>query len=406
MVFKVLGGSRICGETVASGSKNAALPVLFATLLTDGVSTVRRVPDITDVAVAVRLIGTYGAVVRRTGDVLTVDTRKLHDADPDPCLLSKIRGSSYLLGAALARFSRVKIPQVGGCAFDTRPIDLHLFALARLGARQDGDLLTCPRLRGAEIPFPKISVGASVNALLAASSAEGESRILNAASEPHIDSLIAFLRSAGAEIVRERDGVVRVCPGRLHGGEVTLCADTVEAGTYLVGGALTGGDVTVHRLPPEEIRAPLAVLSAVGCRVECGDGFVRVSGAPCVRGEVTTAPYPGFPTDLAPVFAPLFALCGGSVTETVWKNRFGYLSGLSSFGVRSVREGQTAEILPSRFRPATAKAPDLRGGASLLLAALAAEGESRVGDGELLLRGYEHLTEKFSALGAHIRSEP
>ncbi len=400
--FIINGGKRLGGSITVGGSKNAALPMIFSTVLMHGESVIDGVPDITDVRVALALIENMGASCRRAGDKLYVDTTHLEYVTPDRELASRIRASAYLLGATLGRFGRADICTVGGCSFDKRPIDMHLGAARSLGAVQNYDELTAKKLHGADVIFEKISVGATVNAILMASVASGRTRIYGYAREPHVLSLIDFLVSAGAHI-KVLPEYIEAEGRELHGGRATVIPDMVEAGTYLALSLAT-------RSPLEIIGADRCDLSSfLGCLVDAGatlqfsERSVTADGSLDEPAVITAAPHPAFATDLQPQMAPLLAsFCGGRITDTVWRSRFGYLSELAKHGVRYERADNTALIKPSSLHPARTTAPDLRGGASLLIAALAAEGQSRIDSAEIIDRGYENVIKKLRTVGADI----
>ena len=401
--FVVEGGRRLCGSVKISGAKNAALPILFSLLLTRGESYVENLPDIGDVRVALAILSSYGVKLRRTGESLIADTRDLTDAEPDESLVRAIRASSYLLGGALARFGRVTIRSYGGCNFADRPIDMHLSAAEALGALRDGDQLCAQTLRGGRIVFEKISVGATVNALLLAATAQGMTEIYGAAKEPHVGALISFLNSAGADI-REEEGSLTVhgTGGLLSGGRTAIIPDAIEAGTYLLAAPLTGGEITVAGAIPSHLGGFLPKLRESGVRLKIGENEITASGLPTSSVCVTASPHPGFPTDLQPQFSVLLSQVGGRIRDSVFPERFGYLSALSAFGVRSDLQKQngSAVIYPSELKNSIVYSPDLRGGAACLLAALAAEGESEIRAAYNILRGYLGMQEKLPALGA------
>ena len=403
--FIVEGGARLCGRVAVSGSKNAALPVIFASLLSRGKSRIVNLPDITDVSTALELIALFGAEISRKGSVTVINSENVRYTVPPPGLTERIRASTYLIGASLSRFSRAELGSFGGCAFGPRPIDMHLECAELFGAVRDGDTLTVDSARPFSVSFRQRSVGATVNALIMASAAPGESRIYGGACEPHIDTLISFLRSMGAEI-EVMDGVISVRGGELYGGEVTVPGDMIEAGTFLALSLLNGGCVEVEGAKGEELLGFLSPFISSGAAPLRSCGAYSLHGAPSSPVHITTEPYPGFPTDLQPIAAPMLALHkGGSITDTVWRGRYGYLSELGKMGVEYEISDNTALIKPSVLNPASVRALDLRGGAACLLAALMAKGESRISDGELLFRGYENLTEKLTAIGGKIRYE-
>lgn len=402
--FIIRGGRPLVGDVFVSGSKNAALPLLFATIVTGGTSEIGHLPDISDIRVTLTILSAMGAEITRTAPGrVRISTDRMTGEDPPMALTSKIRASTYLLGAMLARFGRARVGGYGGCDFSARPIDMHLAAARAFGATEEGELLTSPRLVGGNISFHTVSVGATVNALFLAVAAEGESVIENAATEPHILALAEFFRSAGAKI--EISGrQIRVTGAKLHGGHAEVIPDMIEAGTYLLCAPITGGNVRVHGARAEELTALTDALSLSGVEVTSRDGVLSARGRPYLPIDIETAPYPGFATDLHPPTVPLLALgVGGRIREGVFPERFGYLSELARFGLSFSREGNGVRIFPSRFHPADVRAPDLRGGVAAVLAALFADGKSRISDAGKILRGYEGLAGKLTALGADIR---
>ena len=401
--FIVEGERELRGTVSVSGSKNAALPIIFATLLTHGVSRISNLPDIEDVNVALELIAEYGAVISRRGHLTVINTENLNYVIPSTALTERIRASTYLLGASLGRFGRACLGSFGGCNFSHRPIDMHLRAAEAYGAERLGDVLEAQAQNPFTIRFPKRSVGATVNSLLLASSVAGESRISGAAGEPHINTLIEFLRSAGAHIDTAEE-TLTIRGGELHGGEVTIPGDMIEAGTYLALSLLNDGSVGVEGAEAPELSGFLFPFISSGASLVRRGGTLLLRGRLRSRTDITTLPYPGFPTDLQPIAAPVLGcFLGGSITDTVWEGRFGYLAELQKMGLSSAVEKNLAEIYPSRLHSSSVRALDLRGGAACLLAALTARGESRVESGELLFRGYERLCEKLLLLGAKIR---
>lgn len=393
----------MCGEISVGGSKNAALPIIFSCVLIRGISTLTNVPDIVDVDVALDILKSFGALCSREGDKLVLDTRELEYTSPSDDAVSKIRASSYLIGASLARFGCVRIMRFGGCNFDSRPIDMHISAARALGARLEGDELYADCLVGGDIIFDKISVGATVNAILLAATAKGKSRIYGYAKEPHIISLIEFLKSAGAQI-QIFDDFIYVEGTELHSASVEIIPDMIEAGSYLALSLMTDSSLRVIGADKYQLNSFLDLLVRGGAVVEYDDLSVRVSGSLCEPVNIETAPYPAFPTDLQPLMAPLLATSfGGVIKENVWKRRFGYLDELMKFGIDFKRMDGCAQIKVSKFKAATAVAPDLRGGAALMLAALYADGESIIDNAELIKRGYSDIINKLRAVGADIR---
>lgn len=401
--FIVRGGIPLFGKVRVSGSKNAALPVLFASIATVGISEIENLPDISDVKVALMILEHFGAVIERRGITTYIDTRSLEYSRVPDELVKRLRASTYLLSATLARFGVAELGEFGGCNFSPRPIDMHLYAIASHGASICGGSIKSERLAPSDISFDKRSVGATVNSLILAAGINGVSYVRGCALEPHIMTLIDYLRSAGAQITLTGD-VATVRGRELHGGTVRIDGDMIEAGSFLASSVMTGGAVGILGVNEDELASFLSPFSSAGCVSGIG-AAITLKGAPRERIAITTAPYPGFPTDLQPIAAPMLSFSGGSISDTVWQGRFGYLSELSKLGIRSRVVNSTAEIFPSELHAAEVTAPDLRGGMSLMLAALAADGESVIHGGELLLRGYERLTEKLRQLGAEIEYE-
>ena len=401
----VNGGKPLSGRVSISGSKNAALPIIFACILINGVSEIENLPDIGDVSTALNLLRGFGASVSKMGNITTIDTRSLSYSEPNPRLVESIRASTYLIGSCLARFGRCPIMSFGGCNFSLRPIDMHIDACTLIGAGLDDDMLRCNKLRGGLIEFKKASVGATVNAILLAATAEGNTIIRGCAVEPHIDSLIEFLNCAGGSIIRAgRD--IYVGGRELHGGKISVIGDMIEAGSYLALGVMSGGVVDILNSPVDNMYEIVNALKNLGADIHLENNLIGVKACESRYHSVIASPYPGFPTDLQPIIAPLMANgAGGKITDTVWSTRFGYLSSLAEFGIKYRLKGNSAEIYKSAIHSGIAVAPDLRGGMACLMTALAVEGQSIIYSAETILRGYENLVEKLSVLSAEINIE-
>ena len=403
--FIIRGNRPLSGSISVSGSKNAALPILFSTILLNGISVIENLPDITDVNVALEIISHFGAKISRSADVVTLDTSALVYKSPPENLTSKIRASSYLIGACLSRFGRAEIQRFGGCNFDNRPIDMHLYSARCLGAETGDNIIVSKKLVGADIYFPKISVGATVNAILMSVGAEGVTRIFGYAKEPHVISLIEFLRSAGASITLS-DECITVFSSVLSSGRAKIIPDMIEAGTYIALSLLTDSELKICGADMMHLSSFLAPLLTCGADIFEQGQEISVRGRINSELDIITAPYPAFPTDLQPQTAPLLAkFCGGTIREGVWHNRFGYLSELSKFGVEYKLFDGYAKIFPSKLKSASATAPDLRGGAALLLSALSADGVSEIFNSDIIKRGYDGIMQKLCALGADISEE-
>ncbi len=399
--FIIRGKNALRGTVTVDGSKNAALPVIFATLSLFGTSHIVGLPEIGDVDIALKLIEEQGAVVTKKGRVTSINTENASYVKPSRDLVSRLRASTYLIGACLSRFGRVDVGGYGGCAFCPRPIDYHIAVARDMGASLNVDTLTVSRLFPAVCKFPKPSVGATVNFLILAAATEGESRLLNPAREPHIDTLIDFLRSAGAFIERDDMGIT-VRGGTFGGGEVSVRGDAIEGGTMLAASLITAGNVRVLGVDPTELSPFISLLRRAGANVNTDLGITATANKLSFATVIANA-YPGFPTDLGPICAPLFAaFSGGRIFDRVWSGRYGYLSELAKLGVNYVLNENGAHILPSNLSSGSAVAIDLRGGAACILAALGADGYSEIHSAQTVLRGYSEIDKKLSALGADV----
>ena len=398
----IKGGVPLRGRVDVGGSKNAALPILYSTLIVGGTSKIDNLPNIKDVNVTLEILRGFGARIAREDGAVFINTDGISYVVPPPELVSELRASSYLLGACLSAFGKTRIQNFGGCNFDNRPIDMHLGAICALGGRVSGKLITAKRLVGQDIVFPKISVGATVNAILLAATAKGETNIYNPATEPHIGALAEFLNSAGAD-VQISEGRIRVVGKSLANAKARVIPDMIEAGTYLICSLVSGGEVTVCGANPDHLTALLELLSVAGASVSITENGIKAVAEELPSLSVHTAPYPGFPTDLQPQTAALMAaFSGGDITEGVWLNRFGYLRELGKLGVRSESFFGGARIYKSELKGATVSAPDLRAGAAEIILALKADGESVIENADCIRRGYSDITKKLRSLGAQI----
>ena len=412
--YEILGGRRLEGTVRVHGAKNSVLPILCATLLAAGVSVIHNCPRLSDVDASIAILRHLGCRVEREGTTVTVDAGALDRSDVPEALMREMRSSVIFLGAILARTGRADVSMPGGCELGPRPIDLHLAALKRLGAEieQRGGSLLCHgggRLRGAEIDLALPSVGATENAMLAACGAAGETVIRNAAREPEIVDLARFLRAMGASIRGEGSSVITVEGGRaLHGCEHTVIGDRIVAATYLSAAAAAGGDVRLTGVEPEQFSTVTSLFRDAGARVDCASGEVRIrcGGRLTASGVIRTSPYPGFPTDAQPVV--MAALCRGRGTtvfvETMFENRYRHVDELRRMGADIRVQDRVAVVTGvERLRGAGVEAHDLRGGGALCVAALGAEGISRVTGLHHIRRGYASLAGDLRALGADIR---
>ena len=410
--YVIKGGNPLVGEVEIGGAKNAALGILAAAIMTDETVIIDNLPNVRDINVLLSAMEGIGAKIERLGEHrVKINGSLIHDLSVDYEYINKIRASYYLLGALLGKYKKAEVAFPGGCAIGTRPIDLHLKGFRALGA--DVDIqhglisATAEHLVGNHIYLDKVSVGATINIMMAASMAEGKTIIENAAKEPHVVDVANFLNSMGANIRGAGTDVIRIVGvEKLHKTEYSIIPDQIEAGTFMFAAAATKGDVTVKNVIPKHLEATTAKLIEIGCEVEEFDDAVRVvSSKPLHHTQVTTLPYPGFPTDMQPQMSVLLALAEGTstVTESIFENRFKYVDELTRMGAQVKVESNIAIITSvEKFTGARVSAPDLRAGAALVIAGLAAEGITIVDDIYYIERGYEHFEEKLASLGAMI----
>ena len=408
----IRGGRPLRGRLAVQGSKNAVLPILAATAAFPGRFALSNCPPIRDLAVTRALLEGLGLDTEEREGVLYIDSGGPVGTAPDPVLSGRLRSSVLLLGALLARRGEAEIPLPGGCVLGERPLDLHLRGLEALGVRVrcEGDRLLCRgRPAGGTVLLPYPSVGATENLILAALGAEGPVRILGAAKEPEIRDLAGFLRACGAELRGAGSSCVRVTPRPLHGASYRILPDRMEAATWLCAAAATGGELTLTELRPAQLRPVLRVLARAGCEITETERELRLRGrALRAPGPIVTGPYPAFPTDAqAPVMAALLRAAGSTVIEeTVFSDRFRHVTGLRAFGADIELAGRLARIRGvERLHGAEAAATDLRGAAALVIAALAAEGESRITAAWHLDRGYGRFAERLRSLGAEAEED-
>ena len=411
--FVINGGKRLCGRICVSGAKNAAVAILPAVLLAESPCIIENVPDISDVHGILRALSSLGATVKPL-------SRTCFEIDPtgvNSFLVSKemaqnMRASSYFLGALLGRMLKAKVAPPGGCAIGLRPIDQHIKGFEALGAKvsiESGMVVAkADKLSGGSVYLDMVSVGATVNIMIAAVKAKGMTIIENAAREPHIVDLANFLNSMGADIMGAGTSVIKIRGvEHLKGTEYSIIPDQIEAGTYMVAAAATKGDVIISNVIPKHLESIVAKLREAGAQVEEGDEFVHVKmDKRPEKCNVKTMPHPGFPTDMQPQFATLLALADGTsiVTESVWENRFRYVEQLTFMGASIQVDGKVAIISGvQKLKAASVKADDLRAGAAMIIAALTAEGETEITDIEYIDRGYEQVVEKLTAVGADIK---
>ena len=410
----VKGGNPLKGRVPISGAKNAALGILAAAVMTDEPVTIENVPLVRDTDVIIQAVKSVGAgVTFKEKNVLEIDGSTITSIDIQYDQVKRIRASYYLIGALLGKYKEAKVALPGGCDIGSRPIDMHIKGFTALGADVDimpGGIVwaRAKKLTGAHIYFDMVSVGATINLMMAACMAEGETILENAAKEPHIVDVANFLNAMGAKIKGAGTDVIRIKGvNKLHAVTYPIIPDQIEAGTFMVAAAITGGDVTVCDVIPKHLESISAKLVEMGCEVEEGDDSVRVISKGRLQStNIKTLPYPGFPTDMQPQFAAALAVAEGMsiVTEGVFDNRFRYVDEMFRMGAKGNLEGNTFYIKGvEKLMGAELCAPDLRAGAALVLAALAAEGFSEIEDIHLIQRGYEDFDGKIRSLGGHIQ---
>ena len=413
-IYLIEGGTPIFGEVAVQGAKNSALPILAATVLAPGVSEINRCPRLRDVENTLEILRALGCTADRAGERVTVDAAGLNASVIPDRLMREMRSSVIFLGAVLARTGEATLSAPGGCEIGLRPIDLHLAALSQLGAeiRCEGAEIRCraERLRGCDINLTFPSVGATENTMLAATAAEGVTRIHNPAREPEICDLQAFLQAMGAKVSGAGSMTIEIEGGAaLHGACHRVCPDRIAAVTYLAAAAAAGGEVTVTGVRPRHFSAVSAVLREAGCGLrETGDSVtLRRDGRLRAVHPVRTMPYPGFPTDAQAVLMSALAAAEGSTlfVENIFENRYRHVGELRRMGADIRTEGRVALVSGvERLCGAPVRATDLRGGAALACAALGAEGTTELSGVELIRRGYEDLAGTLASLGAKIRT--
>ena len=410
--YVIKGGNPLVGEVEIGGAKNAALAILAAAIMTDETVTIENLPNVRDINVLLNAIEGIGARVERINKhKVKINGAFINDLSVDYEFIKKIRASYYLLGALLGKYKKAEVALPGGCDIGSRPIDLHIKGFRALGAEVDiqHGLISAhaDALNGTHIYLDKVSVGATINIMMAASMAEGKTIIENAAKEPHVVDVANFLNSMGANIRGAGTDVIRIVGvEKLHKTEYSIIPDQIEAGTFMFAAAATKGDVTVKNVIPKHLEATTSKLLEIGCEIEELDDAVRVVCSKGLRStNVKTLPYPGFPTDMQPQITATLALAKGSsiVTESIFENRFKYVDELARMGANIKVESNTAIIEGvERYTGAQVSSPDLRAGAALVIAGLAADGITIVDDIHFIERGYERFDEKLRSLGAEI----
>lgn len=413
--FVINGGKPLVGEVTVSGAKNAAVAILPATILAADKCVIENLPAISDVDVSLEILSELGATVRMLNrNTYEIDTTHIHcTAVPDD-LSRQMRASYYFLGALLARFGEGQVAMPGGCNLGPRPIDQHLKAFCALGAEDSVEYgmikVSGKDLEGAHVFFDTVSVGATMNAMLGAVLANGQTVLENVAKEPHIVDLANFLNMMGADVRGAGTDVIKIRGKEvLHGCNYSIIPDQIEAGSYMVAAAMTGGNVLVKNVIPKHLEPITAKLELAGATVEEFDDAVRVYRTGDLQAtKIKTMPHPGFPTDMQPLMTVLLSIAKGTsiVTEGIWENRFRYVDELVRMGANIQVDGQVAVIEGvEELQPAPLRASDLRAGAALVVAALSAKGVSEIDEISHIERGYERMVEKLQGLGADIHRE-
>ena len=414
--YEIVGGAQLHGSVTISGAKNAAVAILPAALLVNGVCRIENVPDISDVRILISILQGLGAVVTQPeADVVVIDARCIGSTEPEAALVKKMRASYYLMGSLLGRFGKCHVALPGGCSFATRPIDQHIKGFKALGANVEETeeyVALAPGengLAGSRVCLDMASVGATANIMMAAVLLEGQTIIENAAKEPHIVDLANFLNTMGAHISGAGTDTVKIRGVEsLQGGTYTIIPDQIEAGTYMAAVTAAGGNVLVKNVIPKHMDCITSKLEEMGAEITAYDDAIRI----CSSGKLTattvkTRPYPGFPTDMQAQICVCMTLASGvsRLTESVYETRFfGYCTELEGMGAKINIVGKTAEVTGrDRLKGTTVIARDLRAGAALVIAGLCAEGTTKVENIHFVERGYQNIVEKLTALGATIR---
>lgn len=410
----ILGGVKLHGEVKISGAKNSAVAILVASILVKGKCVIENVPHVSDILDLIDIINGLGGVAEFVGeDTVEVDCSDLTDYVASYDSVRKIRASSYLMGALLGRLKKASVALPGGCDFGVRPIDQHIKGFEALGAKVDIEYgmvnITADELVGDTVYLDVVSVGATINIMLAAALADGITVIDSAAKEPHVVDVANFLNSMGANIKGAGTDVIKIRGVKeLHGGTFSVIPDQIEAGTFMIAAAATRGDVMVTNIIPKHMESLSAKLEEMGVGVEEYDEAIRiyVDKPELKRANVKTQPYPGFPTDLQPQMLTLLTVAKGTsiMKENVWDNRFKYIDELNRMGANVNVEGKDVAVVEggSRLTGAPVCATDLRAGAAMVIAALIADGVTEIYNLQYIDRGYENLEEKLRALGAQI----
>lgn len=412
--YIIKGGNRLHGETYISGSKNASLPILAATLISGKTTKLYNVPNIEDVKITIEILKRLGCKIKREKNKIIINSKDVSKTTIPDDLMRKLRSSVIIAGAILSRFKNVKFSYPGGCDIGARPIDLHLENFKRIGIKIDENsrYIECKydKIESKKIDLDFPSVGATENLILASILGNHEITINNAAKEPEIIDLANFLNKMGAKVFGAGSNVIKIVGVKcLKEVSYKIMPDRIEAGTFLIAGAITGGMIKLNNVNPNHISPVISKLSEMGANIKQTETEIYLSVNKRLKSvDITTMPYPGFPTDMQPQFSTLLTVSKGTsiITENIFENRFKFMQEIQRMGAKATIHGKTMIVKGVRkLHSANVESTDLRGGASLVLAALAAKGTSKVGNLEYLLRGYENFDKKLNDLGANIIRE-
>ncbi|MCL5036677.1 MAG: UDP-N-acetylglucosamine 1-carboxyvinyltransferase [Chloroflexi bacterium] len=413
-VLIIKGGKPLNGTIEVNGAKNAALPIMAASLLADSPITIRRVPNISDVRIMARLLRTIGAKVTFRNGNMKIDPRDVKNVRASYKLVSKIHASFDITGPLLARFKQVEVPLPGGCNLGSRPVNFHIEGFRSLGADVDFQhgyvIAKTARLKGTNIFFPKPSVGATKNVMMAATMASGTTIIENAAREPEVADLANFLIRMGAKIRGAGTSKITIegVKGLSGGFEYSIISDRIEAGTYLLAGAASKGDITLKAIKPEFLDSFISKLKDAGQKIDMGEDWISIKGRPVKAIDISTSPFPGFPTDLHPPVAALLCIADGTsvIEETIFDGRFIYLDELRRLGAEVNTKNHSVVIRGvKKLSGAPVVAPDIRAGGALIIAGLSAEGCTVISGLDKIDRGYQDIDKRLAILGSDIRRE-
>lgn len=410
--IEIIGGKKLTGEIKISGAKNSAVALVPASILADGIITIDNIPNISDIIALEEILSSLNVKVVKENDKLIIDTTKIKNKKISEQLAKKLRASYYFMGAMLGRFGKCEMYFPGGCSIGARPINLHLKAFKALGAKIKEDnnkfLITAKKLKGGNIYFDFPSVGATINAMFAASLAEGKTVIENAAKEPEIVNVATFLNQMGAKIKGAGTSTINIIGvSKLNSCYIENIPDRIEAGTYLIAGALMGNKLTLTNIIPEHIESLISKLEEMGVKLELGSDYIKVSKANKLNAvNIKTMGYPGFPTDLQQPMTVLLTQCHGKsiLEEGIYENRFQNVPYLNEMGAKITIDGRKISVTgPTKLKGCITKATDLRAGACLVLAALLSKEKTTILDAEHVLRGYENICDKLSKVGLDIK---